>query len=220
MYNELLFILHSLLVSTGALVALWLGQAALVAYVCLQCIIANIMVLKQITLFGLTATCSDAYTIGATLGLNLLQEYYGRAATYKAIWTNFALLIMYALITQLHVAYIPYALDTTQHHYSALFMFIPRIVTASFLVYLFVQLLDYTLYGALKHYFGNRYLVLRNYASIIVCQGIDTVLFSFLGLYGLVHNIGEIICISYAVKIVAIIIATPLVALSGYVFRK
>jgi uncharacterized integral membrane protein (TIGR00697 family) len=95
----------------------------------------------------------------------------------------------------------------------------PRIMIASISVYLFSQLLDYILYGALKKMCQERYLVLRNYASIAFCQLVDTVLFSFLGLYGIVHNIWDVIIISYSVKLGAIVIATPFVILSRFIFK-
>lgn len=95
----------------------------------------------------------------------------------------------------------------------------PRIVIASFSVYLFVQMLDYYLYGLLKKIYNEKHLVLRNYFSIALCQLIDTVLFSFLGLYGLVENVWHIIFISYTIKLMSIIIATPFVSLSRTVYK-
>jgi queuosine precursor transporter len=214
MMNELVFFAHTILIASFALAALRLGKSALVAFICTQCILANLFVIKQTTLFGLTATCADAFTIGATLGLNLLQEYFGKAVTKAAIWANFLLLVFYTIITQVHLLYQPASADTTQIHFMPLLELMPRIVIASFLVYLFVQLLDYYLYGLLKKFYHDKHLVLRNYFSIAFCQLIDTILFSFLGLYGLVENIWQIIFISYSIKLVSIVIATPFVSLS------
>ena len=216
--NEILFIFHTLTVAIFSLGALALGKHALVAFVCIQCVLANLFVVKQITLFGLTATCSDAFTVGATLGLNLLQEYFGKKITRKTIWANFFLLMFYAIATQIHLAYIPNAADATQQHFVALLQFMPRIVVASFSVYLISQLADYYLYGFLKKFFSEKYIIIRNYASIAICQLLDTVLFSFLGLYGIIDDIWSVILISYCVKLAAIIIATPFVGLSRTVY--
>lgn len=217
--NELIFILHAIIISCFALGSLALGRYALVAFVCIQCLLANVFVIKQITLFGLNATCSDAFTIGATLGLNLLQEYYGKTITRRAIWANFFLLIFYAIVSQIHLWYTPALHDTMQSHFSHILTFTPRIVIASFSVYLLVHLLDYYLYGVLKQLLNNRLLILRNYASIIICQFIDTVLFSFLGLYGIIENIWQVILISYVIKLAAIVVATPFVGLSRRIYR-
>jgi len=216
--NELIFIFHTIIIAAFALGSLAFGRSALVAFVCTCCILANLFVIKQITLFGLTATCADAFTVGATIGLNLLQEYFGKEITKKTIWINFFLLIFYAIISQIHLAYIPHLGDTAQMHFLPLLQFMPRIVIASFSVYLFTQMTDYYLYGILKKAFHNKHIILRNYASIALCQLLDTVLFSFLGLYGIIDNIWEVIIISYLIKLASIVIATPFVGFSRRVY--
>lgn len=218
--NELVFIFHSIIIALFALGSLLLGSSALVAFVCIQCILANLFVIKTTTLFGLTATCSDAFTVGATIGLNLLQEYFGKEITKKTIAINFFLLIFYAIVSQIHLVYSPYPTDTTQPHFLTILSFMPRIVVASFSVYLISQLADYYLYGILKKFFNNNYLVIRNYISVSICQLLDTVLFSFLGLYGIIDNIVEVICISYFVKLISIFIATPFVGLSRKIYSR
>lgn len=220
MTNELLFIFHSIFIGTSAIAALALGKEALVTFVVIQCLLANFFVIKQISLFGFNATCSDVYTIGATIGLNLLQEYFGRSITKKTITINFCILLFYTIVSQLHLSYIPSTFDETQIHYSALLTIAPRILIASFSVFFFVQLLDYQIYGFLRYYFNNRFLLIRNYASIIICQGIDTILFSILGLYGVLDNLGEIIMVSYTIKLGSIVIATPIVLAARAVYKK
>src|SRR5438445_4228981 len=113
--NELIFILHTLIIAAFALGALALGPSALVAFVCIQCMLANLFVVKQITLFGFTATCADAFTVGATIGLNLLQEYFGKEIAKRTIWINFFLLIFYALLSQIHLFYLPIITVTVKH---------------------------------------------------------------------------------------------------------
>lgn len=216
--NELIFILHTLLIGLASLGALALGRSALVAFVSIQCILANLFVLKQTTLLGLNATCADAFTIGATIGLNLLQEYYGKAITRTTIAINFFFLVFYAVMSQVHLWYTPSAFDTMQDHFSPLLGFMPRIVIASITVYLIAQIIDYTIYGWLRKNWASRFLVLRNYASISVSQLVDTVLFSFLGLYGIIDNIGEVILVSYTIKLAAIALATPFVLSSRWIF--
>jgi len=212
--NELIFIFHCLIIASSSLFALFLGSYGLVAFICIQCILANLFVIKQITLFGYTATCSDAFTVGATLGLNLLQEYFGKEITKKAIVINFFLLIFYLIVSQIHLIYIPTNFDTTQQHFMSILSAMPRIVIASVSVYFLVQMLDYYIYGILKRKFHQKYIIFRNYFSIAFCQLIDTVLFSLFGLYGVVENIWHIIFISYAIKLISIIIATPFVTFS------
>ena len=214
MNNELLFALHIGIVSLFSLGALKLGKEALIAFICLCCVLANLFVAKQILLCTFNATSSDSFTIGSVLGLNLLQEYFGKEIAKKALWINFFVLIFYTLMTQIHLVYIPSSCDSMQPHFSALLSNMNRIAIASLGVYFLVQYLDYRIYGFLKKKFGNRYLVPRNYVSVMVCQLIDTVLFGFLGLYGIIDNIGEVIVVSYIIKLVAILLTTPFLWLS------
>lgn len=220
MTNEILFIFHSGIIALSALISLYLGPLALSAFVCIQCILANLFVIKQTTLFGFNATCSDVFTIGATFGLNLLQEYYGKEPARKTIMINFFLLVFYVVVSHIHLLYAPSAYDTTQASFAHLLDFMPRIVIASFTVYFISQMCDYSVYGFLKKIFANKYLTIRNYFSIALCQLVDTVLFSFLGLYGIVENIGQVIVVSYAVKLVSIVLITPFIGLSKFVVNK
>jgi len=218
--NELIFTLHTVIIALFSLGSLALGQSALVAFVCIQCILANLFVVKQITLFGFTATCADAFTVGATIGLNMLQEYFGKTIAKRTIWINFFLLIFYALVSQIHLIYIPHTADNMHLHFMPLLNLMPRIVIASFSVYLISQMADYYLYGFLAKTFHKKYIILRNYTSIIVCQLLDTILFSFLGLYGIIDDIWHVIIISYLIKLVSIVIATPFVGFSRRIYRS
>lgn len=220
MINEIIFISHAIIIACCALVALRLGSQALVAFISVQCILANLFVVKQIDFYGFTVTSSDAFTIGAVLGLNLLQEYYGRNEAKKAIWISFGLLVFYGIMTHIHLSYAPSVCDTMHHAYAAILGFMPRIIIASLAVYLFVQHFDSWLYAQLKRICAGNYLVGRNYISLSCSQFLDTVLFSFLGLYGIVENIWHIIFISYIIKMAAITIATPVFALASFVWLR
>jgi queuosine precursor transporter len=219
MINELIFILHASLLSIFLLIALRFGKESLIALVSLYGILANLFVTKQITLFTFNATASDAFSVAAILGLNILQEYFGAALAKKAIWINFLCLIVYTLAAYLHLSYIPSSYDTMQHHFYALLQAMPRITLASISIFLVVQYLDRFLYGVLQDKFGHRHFLLRNYASLIICQLIDTVLFSFVGLYGIVENIGTIVVVSYVIKVFAIMISNPWLALSKKIYK-
>ena len=83
--NELVFFTSILAVSTFSLGVLSLGKEALVAFICLQGLLSNLFVTKQIMLFGLDVTSSDIFAVGTILSLNLLQEYYGPQIVKKAI---------------------------------------------------------------------------------------------------------------------------------------
>lgn len=217
--NELIFLAYVAIVTSSSLLALRAGKEALVALVSVQWVLANLFVTKQIMLFGLNATASDALAVGASLGLNLIQEYFGRQLAKKTIFIAFGVTLFYTTLSWLQVLYCPSSLDKTHEHFCALLNPMPRIIIASMAVYLLVQLLDYALYGFLKKNGSRIPQLVRNYISVGTTQCVDTVLFSFLGLYGIVNNIGEIIIISYSVKLLILLLAAPFLALSRYTHK-
>lgn len=220
MYNELLLFIHTIVISIFALLALSIGSQALIAFVCFTAILANLFVVKQITLFGMNATCADAFIVGSVLGLNLLQEHFGKEITRKTIWISFFLLVFYTIVCQIHLLYQPSIYDAMQSHYEAILCIMPRLAIASIITYLIAQLFDTWLYGKLKELFNGRFLIARNMCSISLSQLLDTILFSFLGLYGIAYNIWHIIIISYAIKLTAIAISMPFVGLSKRMIKK
>ena len=209
--NELLFLFHLICISATTLIMLRIGAEALVAFLCVQAILANLFVIKQITLFGFTATASDMYIVGSVLSLNLLQEYYGKHLARKAIWISFVLLIFYTIVSQIHIFYIPSPNDFSQDYFYNLLSYMPRLTSASIIVYLIVQHFDTSFYAILKRIFEGKHLLLRNIISISISQALDTFLFSLLGLYGIIDNIGQVMVVAFTIKMITMALLTPLV---------
>ncbi len=219
-FNELIFITYLIVIIASLLTALKLGIEALCALICLQWVLANLFVVKSITLFGFEATASDALAVGAILGLNLIQEYFGKAQARKSIVINVMGITFYTLLSLLHITYMPSPTDIMHSHFCTLLIPMPRILCASLVVYLLVQYIDYVLYAVLKRMFKNRFFIARNYISVACTQLIDTVLFSFLALYGSVHNIGHIIIVSYVIKLITLGLSMPFLAFSRILLAK
>jgi len=215
MFNELLFLLHSIFIASFMLVLLrFCSSTGLVAGICLFTFLSNLFVTKQITLFGFDTISTDVFTIGAVFGLNLLQEYFGLAATRKAIGCNFVFMISYLVFSQLHLAYLPNAYDTTQQAFTLILQPMTRLIVASVASYMISQYFDASLYGILKRFFNNKYLLARNVLSLACSQLLDTVFFTFAALYGSVHNVFDIIVVSYAIKLLVIALNSPFILLS------
>ncbi len=214
MVNELLFLSHIILM-LGALVgALLLGEHALVALIGLCGVLANMFVIKQIGLFGLEVTASDVYMIGSVLGVNLLQEFYSRRIARRAILISFLLMVLYLVLSQMHVAFVPSAHDMAHGHFRVLFASLPRIIISSVVVYLAVQRFDYYLYGVLRQLTRGRWFVARNMVTLTMSQGLDTVLFTFAALYGIVASVGAVMAFSFMIKMGIVLCAAPFIALA------
>lgn len=218
--NEIIFIFYVIVVGFANLIALKIGKEALVATICTQAILSNLFILKEITIFGLFATASDALAIGSVLGLNLLQEYYDKQSAYKAVRISFFCSILYSIFSLLHLIYTPAPGNIYQEHFNAILLQSPRVIIASGIVYLIVDMLDSFLYGYLKKIFNNKFLIFRNWITTLCTQLLDTILFSFLGLYMLneqlsnINIILQIILTAYTIKIITIFLITPFIAIS------
>lgn len=202
--NEILFFAHVLVVLGFLLAAYRMGERALVALVVLLGVLANVFVVKQMGLFGWTVTCSDVFAVGGILGLNLLQESWGKESASRAIGISLLCQLFFVAMTQVHLLYVPSVSDGTQSAFVTILSSSPRIVLASISVYYVVQKLDVQIFGFLKRVFVEKFLPVRLILSLLLSQLIDTVLFSFLGLYGLVESIFDVIFMSYLVKCVII----------------
>jgi len=219
MINELFFIGQVCLVATSTLVALYLGREALVAVLCIQSILSNLFVTKQIMLFGFDVTASDAYAVGSIFGLNLLQEFFGISLVKKTIFINFFVMIFYLLASQIHLAYTANMFDVTQIHFAAIMTIMPRLIASSLFSYLVVQYSDTLVYAWLKKIFNSKHLTLRTTISLTLSQFLDTVIFSLAALHGVVGSLWQVILFSFGIKICVIVLNSPFVALSKKIVK-
>lgn len=210
MTNELIFVVYTSFLAVMAIIASYLGQSALIAFCSLLAILANLFVLKTITLFGFTATASDSLIMASTLSFTLLQERYGESAARQGLLASFFCIGLYTVCCYLHILYIPSSTDTTSFFYKQLFVFMPRIMAASCIAYVLSQGLNYQLF---KFMSVKSNATLSAFVSAALSQLIDTVLFAFLGLYGVVQQLGQIIIVSYCIKLTALLCMGPVLRL-------
>jgi uncharacterized integral membrane protein (TIGR00697 family) len=206
--NELLFFTQTILIVSFVLGALKLGKEALIAWVAIQALVANLFVLKQISLFGFDVTASDAFAIGSLLGLNLLQEFYGKEEAHKATWICFFFMAFFTLVSQVHLLYLPSLYDTTQKAFLEILSASPRLLIASMCVFFVVQKMDIYLFSFFKNTFPNMNFAFRAGISLVISQFMDTLLFTLSGLSGFVASVVEVVIISFAIKLLVIFCST------------
>lgn len=217
--NEYIFLIYTGVISTSIFGAIMFGTAGLTALMSLFAVLINLLVTKHITLFGLTATAADPLAIGIPLTLNILQEYYGERPSKRAIWISFYIAFVYVTIAMLHIWYAPSPVDVSHHHFYALLVAMPRIVGASFITFLITQFSDWHLYRIFRTWIPQRYALIANYSSTAISQAVDTILFGILGLYGIMHNLHEIILVSYAIKMITLVSTTPFIITTRIIYR-
>ena len=152
---------------------------------------------------------------------DVLSEVYGRKTTTKIIWLGFASNLLMVVILFI-VGVIPEATYwNDQESYNKILGSVPRIVLASMIAYLISQHHDVFAFEMWKNITKKRFLWLRNNASTIVSQGIDTTIFvliAFIGTYSM-NAIWNMIWITYLIKIAMAIIDTPLIYLLVYLIK-
>ncbi len=212
--NELHFLIHIIIIFGFGVIALKLGKEYLATWVAIQTILANLFVIKQIYFFGFNVTCSDAFAIGSILGLNFLQEYFGREIAKKALWGAFFSMIFFACMSEIHLLYSPSPYDTAHAAYQQLLAPSPRLLAASIIVFWITQQLDLRVFHFLSQHRDRFPFWMRNAISLSLTQLIDTTLFTLLGLWGLVASLWDVITISFLLKIAIISLMTPFLALT------
>lgn len=218
--NHLIFITHITIISLSTLLFGKYGKSALISYISMLFVLANIFVIKQINLSHFQVTTTDAYIIGISFGINLIQEIWGKENAQKTIFISFGCSLFYLIMGYFQIWYIPASHDTSHIHFIYIMNHTLRIMIASFISYIIVQYTDTILYDYLKKKTHGNYFVARNYISMLSSQFFDTILFSFLGLYGIVHNITDIIIVSYGVKIIGIFLTTPFIFIGKKLIEK
>lgn len=200
---------HVFVIGGLTLFFLRLGKEALIAWLALLAVAMNLFVLKQISLFGLTVTASDPLSVGYLLAFNLIQEFFGKKFARKAMWIAFAISLCFLILSQFQLAYQPSAVDHSHVHYVALLSAFPRLVIASLTTFFCVQFFDLTFFSYIRSKTHGRWLTARVALSLCLAQTLDTILFSFLGLYGIVDSILQIIVFCLSLKLMVVIFSSP-----------
>ena len=199
--NEWLFFIHILLLLIFIRSSLFFGKSALIAFCSLQTILANLFIAKEITLFSLPVTPTDAYTIGTFFTLNLIRERYGSEEAKKMIHLNLLFLLFFILMGTIQTRYIPTLNDTTHSSYVNILSIAPRIFIASTISFYLSQLLDNSLFFRARKLLSFPFAML---ISLSLSQLFDTIFFTYIGLSGILTNLVSVIFFSYLIKLIAI----------------
>jgi hypothetical protein len=218
--NEIYFFLDILVIIVFVFLALKLNKNYLIALIVVQSLIANLFVVKQITLFNQMVTASDIFIVGIILSENLLQEYFGKKEARKAIYLSFFTLLFFLIVSKIHMLYIPNKFDIANEAFRVILKNNLRIILSSIFVFFLVQRVDIFIFSFFKKIFNERYLSLRLFLSNSLSQLIDTVLFSFIALYGVIGKIYDVMLFSFLIKIIVISIIAPFMSFTKKIIKK
>ncbi len=152
-----------------------------------------------------------------------IAEVYGRKITTRIIWVGFTASLLMVLIVYFARVFPSAVFWENQEAFDLILGSVPRIVLASMVAYLVSQHHDVLAFHLWKNFTKGKHLWLRNNASTMISQAVDTVLFvtiAFIGTldFSLLINM---IMTQYVVKILIALVDTPLVyVLVSYVRRS
>lgn len=219
MQNSALFVINLLALTGGTWLCRALGEQALLSWITLQAMLANMFVLKQIILFGLPVTASDALMVSSTLSLAYLRQDYGHARAKTAITAVTWTLVIYAGVVPLHIAYQPSAQDVTQAAYHTLFDPNFRIIFSSICAYWLGQRVNIALLKLSAQY--TRWPPgLSTVIAVGSAQAVDTTVFASLALFGLIQQLWPIIGFSLSVKYLTLLTLHSMTLWPKYRFKN
>ncbi len=217
--NELLWIGFALLdLSLVLVVYKFFGKTGLFGLIVFNLILCNIQVLKTIQLFGMTTTLGNVLYASVFLSTDILSEFHGKKEAQKAVFLGFMILVMAVVYMQLALLFTPSVDDFAQPHLEVIFGFLPRLALGSLCAYLISQLNDVYVFHKIKDKYGERNLWLRNNASTLISQLLDSAAFCFIALWGVFPTDVwlEIFFTTYLFKVIVAVMDTPFI----YVARK
>lgn len=212
--NELLLILEIIIVFSLVITSDKIfKKEGLIGWICIASIIANIQVIKNINILGLSATLGNVMFASNFLATDILSIKYGIKYSKKGINMGLFATITLLITSQIAIRFIPNEFDIVHDSMVNIFKFSPRICLSSLTMYYISNIMDIYVFEKLK----NKKLWIRNNISTILCNCTENILFTLLSFTG-IFNLRTMIEMIISTSILEIIIAicdTPFLYLSN-----
>ena len=187
-------------------------------------VLANLLAAKTIAFGPFIAPAAVLVYASTFLLTDILSELFGKEKARLAVWTGFLanMVMLVSVLIAVRWSASPVMDMALASSFDAVFGFAPRVIAASMIAYLASQHHDVWAYGFWKDKTGGRRLWLRNNASTMASQAIDTLIFITLAFYGLVPNsvLLQMIAGQYVIKILIAALDTPFIYLALAAARR
>jgi queuosine precursor transporter len=221
MINELLFILVILVSFVMTLLAVKLGKEWLIVIPPVFIIIANTFAPQLINVFGLVTSLAVPIYASIFLATDIIAEHWGKKEARKVVWIAFLAQIFALIFSQIIIQVQVLEISQAVHEsLSLVFGFTPRIVLGSLVAYVISQNWDVWVFHSLKEKTKGKHLWLRNNASTMGSQLIDSFIFIFIAFYGVLPGIVPLALSLWILKIGIALVDTPIVYLSYSLLGK
>lgn len=190
---------------------------------CAAVVTANILATKLFALpFGLAAPGGVfAFAVTFLLG-DVVNEIWGPQRASQLVWFGFIAALLSLAISELVRVLPPAPAWPHQEAYEAVLGSVPRIVLASIVAYLVSQLHDVWAFDWWRRLTAGRHLWLRNNASTIVSQLLDSAVFIGVAFAGVLPpaTLASVALAQYLVKFVLALADTPFIYALVYLVRR
>lgn len=216
--NEILFFII-LIVNFSCIIFAYkfFGKIGLFCWIAMATIIANVEVLKCVDIFHMALTLGNVAYGSIFLATDILNEKYGVKYAQKSIFIGFFALLVFTLITQIDLQFIPNSSDFADNAMRTLFTITPRVCLGSMFAYFISNMLDVYLYMFIKKCLpSDGFLWLRNNAATMISQLFDTVLFTCIAFIGVFSTdiVFQLCITTYLIKILIALLDTPFLYLA------
>jgi len=187
------------------------GVEYVIAIMASLVVIANVIAGK-IVVFGPFVVPAAVIVYASTfLITDILSEKWGKQEAKKAVWAGFYanVILVIAIYIAVNWTAAPFAIDFSEKFKSVLGI-VPRITLASMIAYLISQHHEIFAFHWWKDRTKGKHLWLRNVASTMVSQAIDTGIFITIAFYG-VMDIVPLLIGQYVIKLIIAILDTPFI---------
>lgn len=218
---EFVWILVTLFtVSSIASIARKWGPNILVAMVAICIVVANILATKIIKMFGFIVPAGViVYSISFLL-TDIISEFFGKKEAIRAVLIGFIANIVF-LGSLFIVLKWPHAFGSeADAAFQETHSFSARITIGALITYLISQFHDVIAFDFWGKLTKGRHLWLRNNASTLVTQLLDSCIFISIAFWG-VMPVGKLILGQFIVKAIVAMLDTPfLYAMRAFVFNS
>lgn len=173
-------------------------------------VISNVVAGKVISFWGLTVPSAVVAYPWTFLCTDIIGELWGKDEANRTVKIGFAAQLFSLVLIYMAIALpiAPFATDF-QEPFRQTLGSSARIVLASLCAYIISQSWDVAVFHCLKAHTGVRHKWLRNNASTMTSQLIDTAIFITIGFYGSVPNLPTMVISQYIVKLCLALCDTP-----------
>lgn len=222
--NEILFFVTILVNFFGILLSYrFFRKMGLFIWITISTIVANIEATKCVDMFGLSLTLGNVVYSTIFLATDILSEMYGGKEARKAVKVGFFSMLIFTILTQLDLLFLPNDQDLVNSAMHEIFEFMPRFCLASLSTYVISNTIDTYLYDWIKNKLPeDKFLWIRNNGSTLISQLIDSVLFTVIAFSNIYswRVIINLCFVTYIIKFIVAILDTPFIYIAKKIHKS